>query len=213
MGFRFQNIILSLLVIISHSALNAQAFEIQGDVMIHGMSVDSSSEAFVVLKSDSTLGIRNLNNSVEYQIIDIVEDTITLSNGGFVVLPPDEVDDADSDPNNELQSLSINEDTLFISSTNYIVLPGLQYLSSLVPEIPIQERLDSGETPLSIFQSSVPLDSLYGKIYQGGYIFYIDSEDNLNGVEGMVAAFNDICFFDACFYFWGCTSDDPVPVI
>lgn len=46
----------------------------------------------------------------------------------------------------------------------------------------IQDRLDQGETPLDIYQSGIALSEIYGKFYEGGIIFYIDS---ING-GGMV---------------------------
>jgi len=48
----------------------------------------------------------------------------------------------------------------------------------------VQQRLDAGETPKQIFESGQPVDSLYGRIYEGGLIFYLDV---VNG-NGMVAA-------------------------
>ena len=62
----------------------------------------------------------------------------------------------------------------------------------------IQHRLEI-ETPLQIFDSNVPLDSLYGKIYQGGFIFYLNTT---NGT-GMVAATENQSEGDGAL--WGCS--------
>lgn len=59
----------------------------------------------------------------ELQVISISNDTIYLSNGGFVVLPPDQTVDADADSTNELQTLSFANDTLILSNGNAVILP------------------------------------------------------------------------------------------
>ena len=59
----------------------------------------------------------------EIQSISLRGDTILLSNGGFVVLPPDQVNDADADPLNEIQALSLSNDTVYLSNGGFIVLP------------------------------------------------------------------------------------------
>ena len=52
----------------------------------------------------------------------------------------------------------------------------------------IQHLLDIGHEPLDLIASGVPIDSLYGRTYQGGLIFYLDVLDSLPNVKGMVAA-------------------------
>lgn len=61
----------------------------------------------------------------------------------------------------------------------------------------VQEFLDGGiYSPVQLFRAGIPLDSLYGKIYQGGLIFHLDT---INGT-GLVAAPND----QSTGIQWGC---------
>lgn len=45
----------------------------------------------------------------------------------------------------------------------------------------VQKRLNDNETPLSIYKSGIVMDSLYGKNYQGGLIYYLNATDG-NGL-------------------------------
>ena len=54
----------------------------------------------------------------ELQALTISNDTVFLSDGGFIVLPADQVDDADADSTNELQDLYVVDDTLKIANGN-----------------------------------------------------------------------------------------------
>ncbi|MEM7375356.1 MAG: hypothetical protein AAF587_42565 [Bacteroidota bacterium] len=69
--------------------------------------------------------------------------------------------------------------------------------------IPVQKRLDNGSRPLELVQKGVPLDSLYGKTYEGGLIFFVNSEPaqypKFSG-EGLVTTSTDY----GNFHQWGC---------
>ncbi len=56
----------------------------------------------------------------------------------------------------------------------------------------VQTLLDSGNyTPIELVEGGVPIDSVYGNNYEGGTIFFLDLNDDLVGVNGMVAATED----------------------
>jgi hypothetical protein len=65
----------------------------------------------------------------------------------------------------------------------------------------VQQRLNFGETPMHIYNSGIPVDSLYGKTYKGGLIFYLDISD-LHPFEGLVVAPSNQNESAA----WGCLS-------
>jgi hypothetical protein len=64
----------------------------------------------------------------------------------------------------------------------------------------IQERLET-ETPIELFNSGVSLDDLYGKTYEGGLIFYLNTSD---GTGLLAAPFN----LGEQNIFWGCPMTD-----
>ena len=61
---------------------------------------------------------------------------------------------------------------------------------------PVQTRLNEGETPCQILSTGVAIDSLYGKTYLGGLIFYV----NESTCSGLVISPTD----NGVTYYWGC---------
>ena len=64
----------------------------------------------------------------------------------------------------------------------------------------IQALLDGGTTPKILFDRGVSLEQLYGKTYEGGFIFYLNTDDG----TGMVAATQD----QSAGAEWGCVGTD-----
>ena len=98
----------------------------------------------------------------------------------------------DSSNSNEIQSLQVSPvgDTLSLIKGNYVIIPGVSEANYHV-----QERLNLGATPIQLFDDGVPIDSLYGKVYLGGLIFYLNTSTG----EGFVASATDLTDRE-----WGC---------
>lgn len=112
-----QTVTLSLLMLFGlHTCLLAQNLDVEGNAKISVLNLENGADSIVVWMPDGVLAYRDAYSLQSFQVLSISNDTIYLSNGGFVKLPQDQVDDADNDPNNEIQSLSIVDDTLFLSN-------------------------------------------------------------------------------------------------
>jgi hypothetical protein len=85
----------------------------------NALHADSALWAVNVINNDDA----DADSTNELQVLTRSNDTLFLSQGGFVVLPTDLVDDADNNPPNELQNLSIAGDSLLITNGTGVVLP------------------------------------------------------------------------------------------
>ncbi len=92
-----------VMTILTTFSLISQNLDIQGSAKISEMAENNSADSVVVYLPDGTLGRRDVATLSEFQVLQISNDTLFLSNGGFVKLPTDQVDDADADPFNEIE--------------------------------------------------------------------------------------------------------------
>lgn len=74
----------------------------------------------------------------------------------------------------------------------------------LLVQTDLQHLLDYGFSPFELLAAGVSRDSLYGKIYQGGLIFYLDDQDTIPDIEGMVCAPAN----QGSTIIWGCNEVD-----
>lgn len=74
----------------------------------------------------------------------------------------------------------------------------------------IQEILDLViYTPLGLANRGVPLDSLYGKNYLDGIVFYVDVNDEIPSINGMLAAKTDMECEGRWEWEWECKNTVP----
>ncbi len=83
-----KNIVSILYLLLLMSGLQAQGnLQVDGSVSIGQMDKDNSGDSVIVRLHDGTLAIRDVLTLNQWQILSVANDTIFLSNGGFVKLP------------------------------------------------------------------------------------------------------------------------------
>lgn len=115
----------------------------------------------------------------EIQSINLRGDTVLLSNGGYIVLPPDQINDADADPLNEIQALSLSNDTVYLSNGGFVVLP-------------MDQVNDADADPLNEMQTlSKTGDTI--TLSGGGSVQVFDGDySNLNNVPSIPSKTSDL---------------------
>ena len=165
---------------------------------------DTATKAYVDSRDTS-----NVNEKIS--VLGIVGDSLSITEGGMTMKVS-----VDSSNVNELQSLSevLSRDSLANQRIKNVVDPvdaqdaaTKAYIDDLLISFGISlgsagiegllalgygvsDLLSAGASPLTLHTLGVPIDSLYGKTYAGGLIFYLDTL-NTYSFEGLVAAPED----------------------
>ncbi len=135
------------LTLLSPLLVLGQNLDVEGAVKLTDMTLDNSVDTVVVRLTDGTLALREVSTLSELQVLSISNDTVYLSDGGFVKLPagfdgqyssltgaPTDVSafandvgylttEMDSSVSNELQVISLNNDTVYLSDGGFVKLP------------------------------------------------------------------------------------------
>lgn len=117
---------------------------------------------------------------------DIICDDIICLNGGDCIEGVCDCLTGFTGPNCEIEDLCITQEVVCFNggtcTNGTCECPEGYYGTSCEIET-IQYRL-LNETPFDLINDNIPLDSLYGKIYEGGLIFYLNTTNN----TGMIAS-------------------------
>ena len=76
----------------------------------------------LVIQDGNGVDLSGFRDNTDAQTLGLIGQNLTISNGNSVVLP-DQVNDADADPSNELQQLILNGQSLELTGGNTITLP------------------------------------------------------------------------------------------
>lgn len=186
-----KSVVLAFVLSVMIISLNAQVVEVTGKLKVTEMDTLNGETMLVVKKSDGTLATRMSSS------LPPAPDTMRSLQSDLLLTSA--LCNCPSIPPAMIQSLLDNgytiqnligfevslQDMLDAGLTVQDLLDGglsIQYL--LGEGLTIQYLLDGGQTPTNLYYGGVVFDSLYGKMYAGGLIFFL-----YPGAEiGLVAA-------------------------
>ncbi len=186
-----KSLVLAFVLSLTIIGLDAQVVEVIGKLKVTEMDTLNGETMLVVKKSDGTLATRMSSS------LPPAPDTMRSLQSDLLLtsalcncpgLPPAMIQSL-LDNGYTIQNLIGFEvslqDVLDAGFTIQDLLDeGLTIQDLLGGGLTIQDLLDGGQTPTNLFYGGVAMDSLYGKIYAGGFIFYLTAAAE----TGLVAA-------------------------
>lgn len=215
-----------LLILVCPLFVFSQLVEVDGKLKITEMDTVNAENQLVVKQTDGTLATRMLSSLPQSQDTTRTWKSDLLLTTAICTCPtlPPTIIHSLLDNGYSLQDLvefnistldllasgisiqdlltagvSIQDLILSGATIQNLLLAGISIQDLITAGVSIQELLDVNQTPLALFNSGVLLDSLYGKTFEGGLIFYLNTSTG----EGLVAAPSD----QGAFYEWGCINN------
>ncbi len=193
-------ILLLMIVILNVQQMIAQEVEVIGKFKVSTMDTLNNEKLLVVKQADGTLGTRQLSS-----LPPPIPDTIRSLGTDFELakhlcscnnaMPPfliESVLGAGYTLGNLLSAgVSIPD----------LIAGGVSYADLFSAGVTIADILEAGESPLNLFFGNIPIDSLIGKIFEGGIVFYLDTLGIHPSFNGLLAATSDQGGFEK----WGCS--------
>ncbi len=175
-----KSLVLAFVLSLTIIGLDAQVVEVIGKLKVTEMDTLNGETMLVVKKSDGTLATRMSSS------LPPAPDTMRSLQSDLLLTSA--LCNCPSLPPAMIQSLLDNgytiqnligfevslQDVLDAGFTIQDLLDeGLSIQDLLGGGLTIQDLLDGGQTPTNLFYGGVAMDSLYGKMYAGGFIFYL----------------------------------------
>lgn len=185
-----KSVVIAFVLSLNIISLDAQTVEVTGKLKVTEMDTLNNENMLVVKKSDGTLATR-MSSSFPPQ-----PDTMRSLKSDLLLTSA--LCNCTSLPPAMIQSLLDNGYSIL--DLNGFEVPIQDMLDA---GLNVQDLLDGGLTPMNLFAGGVALDSLYGKTYGGGFIFYLTA----NAGAGLVAApplWNGMNDPDPTEIPWGC---------